>query len=191
MLALIGITYFLFATGPRAIFRVLPWFIWGSIFLDALLLIFWLAASATSRYNCSDLCDACGFAYDEVSFDNLVCSCLFLYKRDTSPAPKGLARSLERRITSNSRHYGGSTVGAKIGLDAIMTYVLKCPNSSQLLASNCAPSSFFHEKDLFKSANHPSIPLPRTLSSYHPFPPPIPIQKSNPPVIPASSSPSP
>lgn len=122
VIALLGIIYFLLATGPREILRVLPWFVWGQIFLDGLLLVFWLAASATSSYNYSDLYNACGY-------NNLFYPYLLLYKRDTSPTPKGLARSLEPR---RSAYYGGSSIGAKAGLDAIMTCV---PKHSNLIRS--------------------------------------------------------
>lgn len=122
-IALTALAYFFLSTGPTTAFRILPWWIFIQLGLDSLLFIFWLAAAATSRLNCNDLCNACPGASD-VYFDDLSCTCLSDYywwykKRSMSPAPKsGL---LETRRTRNSTPTGKGA--ARISLDAIMVYV--------------------------------------------------------------------
>jgi hypothetical protein len=101
------------------------------------MLIFWLAAAATSKLNCNDYCNACS-DYSQLEWNNLLCYCLGNYvdslvKRDTSPAPQGLAGLLEPR---RSRDGGSSnqssgqklgTVAARTAMNAIMTYDAHSP----------------------------------------------------------------
>ncbi|KAL8778249.1 MAG: hypothetical protein Q9213_007501 [Squamulea squamosa] len=112
----------IFATGPTALFRVIPWLIWGQLALDIFMLIIWIAAAGVSQYTCSDLCNACS-AYDEVWATGIYCYCssYIVIKRDQSPAPKGLAGSIEER--AYYRHSGGpgsSKKNAKVAFDSIM-----------------------------------------------------------------------
>lgn len=128
VLALLALAYFLFSTGPGSIGKILPWWIFIQLGLDALMFAFWLAAAATSKYNCSDLCNACS-QWDSVAFDGLSCICNSSYyywwkKRDMSPAPKkGL---LEVRRTRHTAPLG--TAAAKQAFDAVMVYVI-CPTA--------------------------------------------------------------
>lgn len=91
--------------------------------------IFWLAAAASSHYNCNDLCNACSNSV-AVYFDNLSCVCdayeYYLYdKRGMSPVKNGL---LESRSVRYARPVG--TAAAKQGLDAVMVYVTFAPSLS-------------------------------------------------------------
>ena len=109
------------STGPNTTFKLLPWWIFGQLALDAVLFVFWLSAAATARYNCNDLCNACG--WDSVSFDGLDCVCYgtdyWYEKRGMSPKQSGLLQP--RRAKSSATPAG--TGAAKTALDALMTYV--------------------------------------------------------------------
>lgn len=118
ILSLIALIYFILASGPSRTTRLLPWFIWGQLALDAIMLIFWLAAAATSSYSCTDLCNACGIDDGYVYFDSQSCVCYDYYvKRDYSPRPRNVLQP--RRHSSTV----GGTIAAKQAFDAIMTYV--------------------------------------------------------------------
>lgn len=124
--------YFLLSTGPKPHLRVLPWFIFGQLGLDALMFILWLAASASSSYSCNDLCSACDYDYDYLYYDTEACICIELFKRTTSPKPKGIleGRTPRSRLGGGSRSgsgSGGSTIAAKQAFDAIMTCVNPTP----------------------------------------------------------------
>jgi hypothetical protein len=127
-ISLLVLIYFFFSTGPTKVFKLLPWLVWGQLALDALMLVFWLAAAATTKLSCKDYCKACP-DWDILSWNNRVCYCYSgydyssSYKRDTSPAPRGLSGGLEPR---RSRGGSGSSsnwasVDARTALDAIMT----------------------------------------------------------------------
>lgn len=123
ILSLIALVYFILASGPSRTTRLLPWFIWGQLALDALMFIFWLSAAATSSYSCTDLCNACGILDGYVFFDSESCECSdFFYKRDYSPRRGNV---LQPRRSHSSSPSSGSTVGgtiaAKQAFDAIMT----------------------------------------------------------------------
>ncbi|KAL8733516.1 MAG: hypothetical protein Q9181_003564 [Wetmoreana brouardii] len=118
VLSFIVLLMLLLATGPNPGLRVIPWFIWGQLGLDVFMFIIWIAAAGVSRYNCNDLCNACS-GYDLVWADDLSCSCYYVYKRDQSPAPKGLARSIEERAY-HRRGPGASRVAGKTALNSIM-----------------------------------------------------------------------
>ncbi|KAI4158716.1 MAG: hypothetical protein LQ342_007182 [Letrouitia transgressa] len=115
VLSFIVLLYFIFSTGPQIIFKTLPWFIWGQLALDAFMFIIWIAAAGASRYNYTDL-----YGWD----------CYYDYykeKRNLSPAPQGLPRSVEKRdlYSSDYSRYGshyrtGGKATANIGLDSIM-----------------------------------------------------------------------
>ena len=126
VLSFIALIYFILASGPSRATRLLPWFIWGQLALDALIHIFWLSAAATSSYSCTDLCNVCGFLNEYVYFDSLSCACYddLLFKRDYSPKPGNVLQS--RRSYSNGGRKASRVVGslaAKQAFDAIMTYV--------------------------------------------------------------------
>lgn len=110
----------LLSTGPKPGLRVIPWFIWGQLALDVFMFIIWIAAAGVSQYNCNDLCTACA-GYDEVWSGGLDCICdsYVIYKRDQSPAPKGLARTIEERAYRN-KGPGASRVAGKIAVDSSM-----------------------------------------------------------------------
>lgn len=125
ILSFIALLYFILASGPSRTTRLLPWFIWGQLALDALMFIFWLSAAATSSYSCTDLCNACGIFDGYVFFDSESCECSdFFFKRDYSPRPVNV---LQPRRSHSSRRSSDSTVGgsiaAKQAFDAIMTCV--------------------------------------------------------------------
>ena len=124
VLSFIALLYFIFASGPSRTTRLLPWFIWGQLALDALIHIFWLSAAATSNYGCADLCNACGILEGHVYFDSQSCACYddLLFKRDYSPKPGNVLQS--RRSHSNGGKNGsrlGGSIAAKQAFDAIMT----------------------------------------------------------------------
>ena len=126
VLSLVALIYFIFASGPSRGTRLLPWFIWGQLALDAIMFIFWLSAGATSSYSCDDLCTVCGVLDGFVYFDSQTCECYsdLFYKRDFSPRPMNLLQSrgdLSKRRRSNST-VGGS-IAAKQAFDAVMTSV--------------------------------------------------------------------
>ncbi|KAI4112712.1 MAG: hypothetical protein LQ338_008282 [Usnochroma carphineum] len=108
------------STGPIAALRVIPWFIWGQLALDAFMFLIWIAAAGISPYNCNDICSACA-RYDEVWAGGLDCLCetYFYYKRDQSPVPTGLARSIEKRRYQGYKLGAGKAAG-RIALDSIM-----------------------------------------------------------------------
>ena len=124
VLSFLVLIYFMFSTGPKPFLKVLPWFLIGQLILDAIMVVFWIAASAVSRLNCNDQCDACHYP-DLVVFDGLYCTCTIFdytyWKRDAAPSssanPSAFAGGLEKRRTSRS---STGTRGAKTGLDAIL-----------------------------------------------------------------------
>lgn len=102
------------------------------------MLIFWLAASATSEFTYLDYCAACpwigviyggleyacpGYTFADVDFTYFT-----YYPRDLSPLPRGLA-GVEKRAIGGRRSKRGTAVG-RSALDAIMTYVFRCNPSS-------------------------------------------------------------
>ena len=126
------LAYLLLSSGTVRIFRVLPWWIFIQLGLDALMCIFWIAAASTSHFNCDDLCSACNAS--SVSYDHLSCSCsvysgyvysdYFWKKRGISPNPNpGLSGGLAKRITSRSAKRTSGILIAREALDAIMWYV--------------------------------------------------------------------
>ena len=126
VLSFIALIYFILASGPSPTTRLLPWFIWGQLALDALIHIFWLSAAATSNYSCLDLCNACGILDGYVNIDSQSCVCYddLLFKRGYSPKPGNVLQP--RRSHSNGSKNGSRSVGltaAKQTFDAIMTYV--------------------------------------------------------------------
>ncbi|KAL8688031.1 MAG: hypothetical protein Q9218_005955 [Villophora microphyllina] len=118
VLSFIVLVILILSTGPKPGLRVIPWFIWGQLALDAFMFIIWIAAAGVSRYNCNDLCSACS-GYNHVWADGLDCLCYYYYKRDQSPVPKGLARSIEERAY-HRRGPGAGKVAGKTALNAIM-----------------------------------------------------------------------
>lgn len=133
VISFVVLIYFLLSTGPKPQLRLLPWFIFGQLGLDALMFVLWLAAAASSSYSCNDLCNACDFGYDYVFYDTESCFCVELFKRTTSPKPKGIleGRAPRARLgggsSSDSNGSGGSTIAAKQAFDAIMTCVNLIP----------------------------------------------------------------
>ena len=133
--------YFILATGPSKVFKLLPWLVWGQLALDAFMFILWIAAAGTAKLNCNDYCKACS-DLEGVAWNNLLCYCYDnalgdladIFTRDTSPAPKGLGALLEtRRSYCVCSKYSGSgsdadnggkvaTVAARTALNAIMVY---------------------------------------------------------------------
>lgn len=124
VISFLVLVYSLLATGPSPQVRLLPWFIWGQLGLDAVMFILWLAAAASSSYNCSDLCNACS-AYSEVVYNSDVCFCFDnsnIYKRTYTPKPKGALYARAPRSSHSSNTGGGSLIAARQAFDAIMTY---------------------------------------------------------------------
>ena len=124
VLSLIALIYFILASGPSRTTRLLPWFIFGQLALDAIMFIFWLAAGATSSYSCNDLCTACGIDDGYVYFDTESCECSTLFfKRDYSPRRGNVLQQRSRPAKRSDTTVGG-TIAAKQAFDAVMTYVL-------------------------------------------------------------------
>lgn len=123
VISLVALIYLILASGPNPATRIVPWFIWGQLVLDALVFVFWLSAGSTSSYSCSDLCNACGILDGYVYFDSQSCSCVsdLFYKRDYSPRANNVLQS-RRNHARDSSTVGGS-IAAKQAFDAIMTYV--------------------------------------------------------------------
>lgn len=101
------------------------------------MLVFWLAAAATSTFTYRDICDACH--WDGVYFDGFFHSCSgvpfegedgYIYTRDVSPLPRGLPgmekRAGQVRLPRGKR---GTALG-RTALDAIMTCVFSPKLSS-------------------------------------------------------------
>ncbi|KAL2038315.1 hypothetical protein N7G274_008964 [Stereocaulon virgatum] len=125
VISFLVLVYSLLATGPSPQVRLLPWFIWGQIGLDAVMFILWLAATASSSYNCSDLCNACS-AYSEVVYNSDVCFCFDnsnIYRRTYTPKPKGALYARAPRSSHSSNTGGGSLIAARQAFDAIMTII--------------------------------------------------------------------
>ncbi|KAL9038738.1 MAG: hypothetical protein Q9180_002951 [Flavoplaca navasiana] len=110
-----------FSTGPAHLFRIIPWLIWGQLALDVFMLIIWIAAAGVSQYTCSDLCNACP-AYDQVWGGGVYCYCssYYIYKRDQSPAPSGLSRSIEERAYYGNSGAGSSKRDARVAFNSII-----------------------------------------------------------------------
>ncbi|KAL8859682.1 MAG: hypothetical protein Q9178_003796 [Gyalolechia marmorata] len=122
VLSFLVLIVLILSTGPTVLFRVVPWIVWGQLALDIFMLIIWIAAAGVSQYTCSDLCNACA-AYDEVWATGIYCLCstYYIYKRDQSPAPKGLASLIEERaIYSSNSWVGSSKRNSKVAFDALM-----------------------------------------------------------------------
>lgn len=113
--------YLILSTGPANHFKILPWLIWIQLGLDALMFVFWLAASASSRLNCDDLCHACPLLAS-LQYDNLYCTCVYvpgiIFKRDTAPASQGFSTLEARR--ARKTHVG--SLAARSAIDSILTY---------------------------------------------------------------------
>ena len=125
VLSFIALIYFILASGPSPTTRVLPWFIWGQLALDALIHIFWLSASATSNYSCLDLCNVCGILDGYVNFDSLSCVCYddLLFKRDYSLKPGNVLESRRSHSNGGKSSRAVGSLAAKQAFDAIMVYV--------------------------------------------------------------------
>ncbi|KAI4280292.1 MAG: hypothetical protein L6R38_004570 [Xanthoria sp. 2 TBL-2021] len=121
VLSFLVLLVLIFSTGPTGLFRVVPWLVWGQLALDIFMLIIWIAAAGVSQYTCSDLCNACP-AYDEVWTAGIYCYCssYYIYKRDQSPAPRGLTGSIEQRAYYRNTGPGSSKKNAKTAFDSIM-----------------------------------------------------------------------
>ncbi|KAG7005760.1 hypothetical protein G7Y79_00018g045670 [Physcia stellaris] len=112
---------------PR-LFKLLPWWIFIQLGLDALMFIFWISAAGTSHFSCQDLCDTCnGWGY-HIWFDSLSCECesTFIYydKRAMSPNPRlglGSGRMEKRRSRYGAARRAG-TLAAREAMDAIMVW---------------------------------------------------------------------
>ncbi|MCJ1452335.1 hypothetical protein MMC28_002678 [Mycoblastus sanguinarius] len=159
ILSFLALIYFILATGPIPILKILPWFIFGQLGLDAVMFIFWLSASASSSYSCTNLCNAC-LAYDYISYDTQSCICLDEFQPDQKRStirdnPFGKRTP---RIHSSSGNSGsslansGSSIAAKQAFDAIMTvifaaclastilWIIKSPQSGRTTATHSVPT---------------------------------------------------
>ena len=130
VLSLFALVYLILSSGISRAFRVLPWWIFIQLGLDALFFIFWIAAAGTSHLNCQDLCSACDAWGGTVYLDSLYCTCYSSYdviykKRNLSPNPNpGLSAGLQkRRSRYSSAGRATGTLVAREALDAILVYV--------------------------------------------------------------------
>ncbi|MCJ1462828.1 hypothetical protein MMC07_001431 [Pseudocyphellaria aurata] len=122
LITIIVLMYFIFSTGPKDLFRSLPWFVWGQLALDGVMWIFWVAAAATSSFGYLDLCNAC--PVDAVVYGNSAWACTgnayyndYNYPRDVSPVSRGLAGA-EKRASPRTKVL--AAVG-RTALNSIMT----------------------------------------------------------------------
>jgi hypothetical protein len=137
VLSLITLAYLTFSSGTLRIFKLLPWWIFIQLGLDALMFIFWISAAGTSHFGCDDLCSACNAWGYDIWYDHLACSCTsgsysyWYEKRGISPNPfPGLSAGLQKRKSSRRTKTKGGALVAREALDAIMVYVLQ-PLSSR------------------------------------------------------------
>ncbi|MCJ1425330.1 hypothetical protein MMC29_003218 [Sticta canariensis] len=124
VLTIVAVVYFILATGPSNVFKVLPWLVWGQLALDAVMFIFWIAATATSTFSYKDLCDAC--PYDLVEYAGFVYECITGlsesyddFNPDYDVFSRGLA-GVQKRAVQYGRSKRGTALG-RTALDAIMT----------------------------------------------------------------------
>lgn len=103
---------------------------WGQLALDAVMWVFWLAASSTSNLTVNEVCNACPISAFELDDVEYACPGYYLdrfgnvyYPRDVSPA-RGL-EGVVKRATALRRRKSGSHLGRQ-ALDAIMTCVFNC-----------------------------------------------------------------
>lgn len=123
--------YLILSSGISQAFRILPWWIFIQLGLDALFFIFWIAAAGTSHLSCHDLCSACDAWGGDAWFDSLYCTCysayddIFIKKRDTSPNPSlGLSGGLQkRRSRYSSAGRATGTLVAREAFDGLLVYV--------------------------------------------------------------------
>jgi hypothetical protein len=117
--------YLILSTGKLSI---LPHIIYAQVPIDFLLTILWIAAAATSRYTCNDLCSNC--------FPGLDCTCSLEYnKRDLGFSyTRDLGFSLTPRAPRGASHHSSSSGGssgtttygrgnARLALNIIELYV--------------------------------------------------------------------
>ncbi|MCJ1463745.1 OTU domain containing [Pseudocyphellaria aurata] len=182
VLAILVLVYLILATGPTKVFKILPWIVWGQIALDAVMLIVWLAAAATSQFTFSQLCDAC--PYDGFIYDHYRRSCLgytfvgtngyvyYAFSKDVSPLLRERA-GLERRkggSSANRASKNGTTLG-RTALDSIMTvlffitlvatilWVITRRRSSGTAASTTRPPPAHEESGVPMTSTQPSAPV--------------------------------
>ncbi|CAF9932725.1 MAG: hypothetical protein HETSPECPRED_008437 [Heterodermia speciosa] len=123
VLSLLALVYLILSSGISQAFRILPWWIFIQLGLDALFFIFWIAAAGTSHLSCHDLCSACDAWGGDAWFDSLYCTCysayddIFIKKRDTSPNPSlGLSGGLQKRRSRYSS--AGRATGTLVAREA-------------------------------------------------------------------------
>lgn len=112
------------------------------------MLVFWLAAAATSEFTYLDFCAACpwpGVLYDGYSYicPGYTSADIYFgyYRRDVSPLPRGLT-GVEKRAIGRRRGKRGTALG-RSALDAIMTCVFSC-NPSSFKLTHVMQGSFRH-----------------------------------------------
>lgn len=119
-------------------FKVLPWLVWGQLALDAVMFIFWIAATATSTFSYKDLCDAC--PYDLVEYAGFVYECTtglresdYIYSNSIYDVFSRGLPGVQKRAVQARRNKRGTALG-RTALDAIMTCVF-CfhPSSFKLI----------------------------------------------------------
>ena len=128
VLTIFAVIYFILATGPSNVFKVLPWLVWGQLALDAVMFIFWISATATSTFSYQDICDACPF--DPVGYAGYVYDCRTglsesysdYYDTNYGVFSRGLAGVHERAVRARRNGKRGTALG-RTALDAIMTCV--------------------------------------------------------------------
>ena len=126
VLSFLALIYLLLSSGLSRAFKILPWWIFIQIGLDALFFIFWISAAGTSPFSCNDFCGTCGYlGYDvDLYLNGFECYCGYyiLYeKRNVSPNPNlGLAGGLQKRRGHVAK---AGTFVARQAIDSIMVYV--------------------------------------------------------------------
>ena len=135
---LIATIYLIFSSGPKPFQRV-PWNHWLVISIDAVFLIIWIAATATSVYDCNGICSACspigrledvGYGF-WVQYGSMFCSCVFdtdIKLRNKSRAPSLLANRGLSPGAGTSRDLAAlaeksANIAAKRGLDIVMIFL--------------------------------------------------------------------
>lgn len=127
-MTLIALLYILLSSGPSASTHLLPWNQWALLSCEALLVVFWVAATSVP-YTCGILCTACepldlGDGY-EVWVGSLTCECGLAgdYRRRAM-----VKRALEARASgaiadAESAGLKAAKVAVREGLGVCMMYV--------------------------------------------------------------------
>ena len=116
--------YFLLTTGPLS--KTPLWNRGLQLTLDAIFIIFWIAAAATSQETCSDLCNACGYHGQNVWSGETQCTCdykpyaLMRRQHQTSSLVSRAGSTSEDEAAASSAFRKAEEIGIRKGMDAAL-----------------------------------------------------------------------